>query len=238
MKRMYLILALLIITVISFAQITNLTAVTEEWQDCTHADGTGLYWEILKLVYEPEGITVNHGTYPYARAQNMVQTKEADILVGPYLDEIEQVIYSKHHIDNDLVFAVFKKDKVADWKGKESLKGTIGWVRGYAYDKYLGMKLDYYEVNNTETGLKMLNAGRLDFFLDAEAQLEPTFESGELNKDDFRIEEVLKLPLHLAFTDNAKGKELKEIYEKRMDVLIKSGELKKLFEKWDFDYIY
>ncbi|MFZ3203078.1 MAG: ABC transporter substrate-binding protein, partial [Pseudomonas sp.] len=40
---------------------------SEVWQDHTNADGSGLAWDILRQVFEPEGIELVIQSVPYTR---------------------------------------------------------------------------------------------------------------------------------------------------------------------------
>jgi polar amino acid transport system substrate-binding protein len=76
-------------------EITEIHFVSEAWENVTHADGTGLCWELFRKVYEPRGIHVMFEIVPYARATNMVQQQQADVSVGVYLDEYDKALFSQ-----------------------------------------------------------------------------------------------------------------------------------------------
>jgi polar amino acid transport system substrate-binding protein len=46
----------------------SITIATPVWKGWTNEDGTGLYFELLKLVYEPVGVSVQYEFVPWARA--------------------------------------------------------------------------------------------------------------------------------------------------------------------------
>lgn len=214
-------------------KITEIHLISEEWEGATNEDGTGLYWDLFRLIYEPVGIQVHVGTFPYIRTVRLIQAQQADAQVGSYNGEIEGVLYPRYHFDVDRVVAVFLKEKPVEWEGEQTLNGKlVGWIRGYDYDQYLESVVQKYEVNNRASGLKMLLYDRLDFFLDALTDVED-----ELNKEylkdhaeKFRIERTLNLKLYLAFANNERGKTLMNIFDERMEFLLATGQIEQLFE--------
>ncbi len=243
MKRMFL-LVWAAANLISLMPLQGLAAehqaihfVSEAWEGVTNADGTGLCWELFRKIYEP-GIRVEFEIMPYARATKLVQTKEADASVGVYLNEFEDALFSKWHYLQDRVLVIFRKGTLVAWDGEKSLSGNLGWIRGYAFDQYLRTKPQFFEVDRRESGLKMLEAGRLDFFLDTEEELLATLKQGIINQEDYQIETVLKLNIYLAFAENERGRELLKIFDDRMEKLGKSRELFPIYQKWGFESEY
>lgn len=81
--------------------------------------------------------------------------------------------------------------------------------------------------------LRVLDRERVDFFLDAKAEILDLIEKGLIDTTKYEIVTLLKLNLYLAFTNNEKGKRLKEIFDTRFPQMVASGEIKKLYDKWD-----
>ncbi|MBN4836464.1 hypothetical protein, partial [Enterobacter hormaechei] len=54
--------------------------------------------------------------------------------------------------------------------------------------------------------------------------------------DRWRRTHVAELPLYLAFARNDKAKALSELFDRRMQELVRSGELKPIFERWQQPY--
>ena len=233
----FLTMCCVIITTVWAAQeITTIHFVSEEWEGFTNADGTGLYWDIFRRIYEPVGISVTFDIVPYIRATKMVQDQQTDAAAAVYADEFTPALFPKWHFDSEVVSALFKKGKVASWEGEASLSGRLGWIRGYEYDQYLSNTYEFVEVDSRKSAFKMLEFGHLDFFLDAATDLQTAMEKGEVDSEQFQMETVLQLNLYLAFAENDRGRQLMEIFDTRMTELIASGELKPLFAQWDSDY--
>jgi polar amino acid transport system substrate-binding protein len=239
MKRVVL-LALLVllggmrIGVCSAEAPKEILFASEEWTDATNKDGTGLYWDIFRAVYEPAGVKVNYIIRSYEGAINLVKTGKADAVVGSYQNEIAGLLYSKDAFDADSIVALFKKGTVS-WQGKPSLQGkTVANVKGYSIAKYLGIPVQEKEFDTRENILQVLEKGRVDFYLENEDDLDEALESGIVDKNNFQKEPVMELGLYLAFPDNDKGKALKAIFDEGFARLEASGELKKLLGKWNW----
>lgn len=140
MKEIILISLSLLLSLSVSAELKNDTIffVTEAWEEATNSDGTGIYWEMLRKIYNPKGIKIAFTIVPYERSIKMVQNKKADVAIGSYENEVENVIYPKWHFDADIVTAFFKSKNIPVWNGEKSMSGKkVVWVRGYAYDEYL-----------------------------------------------------------------------------------------------------
>lgn len=212
----------------------EIIVASEEWEECTNADGTGLYWEILELVYP--NYEVKHKLVPYSRSVNLVKNKEADLFVASYYEETDGVLYPEKdmYFDADVVVAVYKKGSSLD--GANSLDGKdVGWIRGYAYNDYFDVQMNEQLVNKRKQAINMLKNDRIDYFLDAKVEVENMDKS---LLEGLEYKPVKNLYLYYAFADNEKGKELLNIFETNMEKAVKSGKIKQLFEKWEFDYLW
>ncbi len=214
-------------------KITEIVLASEEWKNATNADGTGLYWEIFKAVYEPVGIQVKHRISSYAASEELVKRQKVDAMVGAYSGEVEGVIYPKSHFAADIVQVIFKKGKVAEWKGQETISGKrIGWIKSYDFDRYIDTPMEKAEFDERKDALRVLDKDRIDFFMDAQPDLVEALNLGVIDMASYQRETVKQINLYLAFATNDKGKKLQEIFDERFPQLIQSGEIKKLFDKW------
>lgn len=212
--------------------------VTESWQDATNSDGTGIYWDILRKVYNPKGIKISFKIVPYERSVKMIQHQKADAAIGTYEDEIEEAIYPKWHFDADQVVAIFKKNLIKKWQGESSIANKkVVWIRGYAYDEYLNVSVKKYEVDLRKSALLMLQNNRVDFFLDAIYDLQAELDKGYFDYSHYQIEDVIQLNLYLAFANNERGKKFRKIFDEQFSILLKSGEIKRLYEQWDWGFL-
>jgi polar amino acid transport system substrate-binding protein len=64
--------------------------------------------------------------------------------------------------------------------------------------------------------------------------VESVLNKGIIDVSSYTVETVLELERYLVFANNKKGKELKKIFDQRFPNLVKSGEIEKLFAKWNW----
>jgi len=215
--------------------------VSESWEEYTNKDGSGLYFDIVKLVYEPIGIKVKIKIYPYTRAVQMVKKKQADFWLGSFFNEEDYALYPKYHFDKDIVSAMFKKDKYKEFKGIETLRNQkVGWIRGYAYDEDIDIPMQINKRNTRISLLKSLKKNRFDIILDDKYDIKHAIKKINFDVSEYAFIEILESNLYPAFRDDEKGEELRKIWNERMKTLIENGLLKKVYVKNDslIDYPY
>ena len=209
----------------------EIVIASEAWEDCTNQDGTGLYWDIFRAVYESSGIQVKPQIRSYDGAAKLLGEKKVDAMVGAYKDEVEGGLYPKWHFGADRVAVTFKEGTA--WAGEASLSGKkVGWIKGYSYDDYLKVKVEKYEFDQRADAFKVLDRGRIDFFMDDAADLQTAKESGLIPAAGYRFEQVLQLNLYIVFAGTENGKISQEIFDREFEKLLKAGKIKALYEKW------
>ncbi|MEX0292729.1 substrate-binding periplasmic protein [Pseudomonas putida] len=208
--------------------------VSEEWLDYTNADGTGVAWDVLRKVFEPAGVKVVAKSAPYSRAVGLVKRGEADAWVGSYKDENDDNLYPRWHFDMDHIYALGLASKPVPTLETVG-QYRLAWVRGYDYGSYLPNVKESREIQRREGILPMLEHDRVDFYIDALTEVD--YVLGQTSQPErFRRTHVAELPLYLAFARNEHGKALRELFDKRMAELVRSGELKPIFQHWKQPY--
>jgi len=81
----------------------------------------------------------------------------------------------------------------------------------------------------------MLKQGRADYYIDALTEIEAVVRNAA-DPSQYRYSHLAELPLYLGFADTHQARALMSIYDQRMDQLVKSGELKPIFERWKQPY--
>jgi polar amino acid transport system substrate-binding protein len=208
---------------------------SEEWTNATNRDGTGLYWDIIRAVYEPVGIKTKFIIQSYNGSVKLVKKNRVDAAVGIYPELIPGALFSQYPFIKDYVLVLFKKNKLDQWNGQESLENRkVAWVTGYSYDEYLEVPVIKHEISNRNDILRRLDNDRVDFFLDTRNDLESVLNRGNAEISRYTVETVLELDRYLVFADNTKGKKLKKIFDYRFPRLVESGEIERLFVKWNW----
>jgi len=214
---------------------TEIIMASEEWSNATNRDGTGLYWDIFRAVYEPLGIKTKFIIQSYDGSVKLVKKNRVDAAVGIYPDPIQGALFSQYPFVKDYVLVLFKKNKLNQWNGQESLQNKkVAWIKGYAYDDYLDIPVIKEEFSNRDNILRRLENDQVDFFMDTRNDMESVLNKGIVEVSQYTVETVLELDRYLVFADNQKGKKLKKIFDYRFPHLVKSGEIEKLFAKWNW----
>jgi len=220
--------------------VQKLNIASEEWKKYTESNGKGLYWDIIKRVYEMDNIKLNIFTVPYARSIYLVKNEKADAWVGSYINEEIFALYPKWHFDADIVSVLFKKERFPDWDGIKSLANMkVGWIREYDYQKYIDVKMNIVEINSRKSALGRLLKDRIDFYIDDAVDIQCILNNNKyltkigFNMKDFRIVKLFQLNIYLGFVNNKRGKLFRSIWDKNFLILLKNGTIKSLFVQYN-----
>ncbi len=217
--------------------ISTISVVSDEWEDCTAKDGSGLYFDVIRQVYAGSKLDIR--IVPFARSVQMVESKRADLSVGNYVGDVEKGLYPMYPIDYDDVTVLMTKATGASFAGESSLKGKkVAWITDYGYENHIKVPMTFVEVSDRESGINMLKAGRVDYYVETSEEILGALEGLKLSEDDFKLEPIKYLSLYVCFADNDKGKRLQAMWDKRIPELIASGALEKIYAKWDFSDSY
>lgn len=207
---------------------------SEEWSDYTNNDGSGLAWDVLRRVFEPAGVALQIRSAPYTRSVGLAQRGEVDGWVGSYRDEAEHVLYPRWHFDSDQIYALGlvtmptpSLATLGDYR--------LAWVRGYKYEKYLPNVRRFNQVQRRDGILSMLQHGHADFYIESRTEAEYVLSQAD-DPSRFTLTHLAQLPLYIGFADNERGQILRALYDQRMGVLVKTGELKPIFQRWKQPY--
>ncbi len=236
MKKRLIISGILLSLGISLFSQNEIHLVCEEWEGYTNADGTGLYWDIIKAVFEPEGFIVKVDVYPWARCVSLVRLKIVDGIVGDYFYENSpDYKYSEYPVSiEDSIVVIYKTSRMGLWSGIESLKGkTIGWIRSYDFDSYFDFEVEIQELSQLDSGLRMLSANRIDYLMDYTTTITlQALESG-INLDNYTINPIIEgNPLYIGFAKNEKAGYASAVFDRRIIEMINNGELKEIYDRW------
>jgi polar amino acid transport system substrate-binding protein len=214
---------------------SEIIMASEEWTNATNRDGTGLYWDIFRAVYEPVGIKTKFIIQSFNGSVSLVLKNRVDAAVGIYPAMIDGALFSRYPFVKDYVLVLFKKNLVKQWNGQQTLQNKkVAWISGYAYDKYLEVPVVKEELNRREDILRRLDQNRVDFFMDTRNDMESVLNQGIIEVGRYTVETVLDLDRYLVFANSNKGKTLKKIFDHRFPRLVQSGEIEKLLAKWNW----
>ena len=216
------------------AEPVQVHIVSEVWEDYTNADGTGLAWDLVRKVFEPAGVLVKAEGMTYTRAVGLVQRGKADAWIGAYQNEVESAIFPTWHYDVDPIYALGLANNNAPRLDTLGVYRLV-WMRGYDYQDQLPNVRNYTELQSKNGILNMLTSHRADFYLDAEPEVKELLAKAE-QPALYRVTLLTSLPSYLGFVPNARGQQLADLFDRRMAELVKSGELKPIFQRWQQPY--
>lgn len=223
--------------------IKTINIATPHWENQTNEDGTGLFFEIIRNVYEPVGIKMTFRFAPWKRAQSLVNKQHSDAMLcvwKEHADEENQMI-PKHPMFIEHTAAIFKKDSIKSWKGIENLDGkTAVWLRGYDYHQFKQLKgikfLRYHEVDSYDEAWQQLELGRFEIYIDALIDMDIYIKSKSIDMSHFAKEVLWGEKAYISFSKAEKNKELVKIYDEQIKKMFMRGELQKIYEKWDVKF--
>lgn len=193
-----------------------LQAVSEEYEGGCHADGSGYYFDLIRLVFLDD-YEVKTSTIPYARAVHSVLSGKADLWVGSYADEVEEANYPLTAIDFDEVQALYDPKRLAQaWNPGTFRDKKLAWVRGYGYHEYFPQlsEATFYELKDLEQGIRMLQSKRIDAVIDAKVEIDLLAEQTDLSV--FKRLNIGNLYLYMGFKPGPEGKKLAALWDKRV----------------------
>ncbi|MGY2136702.1 substrate-binding periplasmic protein [Pseudomonas reactans] len=234
--RRWLLIVLCVFTSLVQAQDVpgKVMLASEEWNDYTNKDGSGLAWDVLRQVFEPAGITLQTRSVPYTRSVGLAQRGEVDGWVGSYRDEATGVLYPHWNFDSDHIYALGLASTPAPTVATLG-NYRLAWVRGYKYEEYLPNVHRFNQIERRDGILPMLQHARADLYIDALTEAKYVLNQAD-DPSKFALTHIAELPLYIGFADNERGRALMGVFDQRMAALVKSGELKAIFEHWKQPY--
>lgn len=208
---------------------SSITIVSDEWEGYTNKQGGGYYFELMKAIFEAQGVNVNVKLVPYKRSVDMVTTQKADVMLGAYKGETIEGTFSPHPLEIDKVDVAISPQMNDQWQGVESLEGKrVGALKGYAFDDYIDVKMRYKELSNLKSLLKMLNHGRLDAVIDYEADIKVSEQDIKESPNYIIKKAIIVNPSFAVFSNTNNGKAMLAIFNEGIQSLHKSGRLKEI----------
>ena len=220
-------------------KITTIHVVTPTFLNAAHEDETGLFFDIIRSVYESAGLTMTSEIVPWKRAVTMIQSNRADAMPG--VPANVAVLLPTYPIVSIPIVAVFKKETMTTWAGIASLNGkrTI-WIRGYDLHKtpYLqDAHVEWQEIDEWAEAWFMLERGTTDVYIEALPDVEDYRKNNHVDMQPYQVEPLWNLKLYMSFADTEKSKTLMDVYDTGIRKLLHSGELHTLFEKWGLPFL-
>lgn len=219
-------------------KVRTLRFVAPEWENQTHKDGSGLYWEVIKAVYEPLGFKIRTNNVSWSLAMQLVEESDRfTAIVGEYNDSEHNLLFPKNAIDVEYLYVAYLKSNNVDWVGKENLTSKrVSWLKDYEIMPADEIDFTLVEYKQAKRGIEKLKSGEVDFFMDEENVLIENILANEYSLDDFEIKMVPPgTDLFVGFAHRPDTKLLRDIFDLRMSAMWESGKLSEIYRKWEFN---
>jgi polar amino acid transport system substrate-binding protein len=209
---------------------TNFPKVFEQQ---ANGEFSGLGVSVLREVLEPLGHQVRFELYPWARAQQMVETGRADILIGPYktAERETRFAFSARPFYRDSIVFFQLNSHALQWQGDyQQLQGQrVGVVRAWTYGAVFDTQREQLElvtVENVENGLRMLKVGRLDLLASNQRNTLAALGTLELGGAISQLSpEIDQQNGYFAFQRHAQADQLRTDMDRQFAVMVTSGRL-------------
>ena len=220
----------LLITALNAWSAGSVLVATDAWEGYSNKDGSGYYLELINTIFNDAGVAVTIKIVPYPRSMEMVSNQKADVMLGAYPGADIKGVYSKRPLNVEKIDAAISPALEANWQGPNSLAGKkVGAVKGLNFDTYLDVEMEYKEVSKLTSLMKMLDKGRMDAVLAAEADIL------EADKSAGGVSYVLKHAVinnkaYAVFSNSPNGKAMLSVFNQGIEKLHANGKLREIMQ--------
>lgn len=218
--------------------IKSFSVVAPVWDEFTNTDGTGLYWEVLRAIYEPANITVKTANVPWHRGMKMVtKYRVYNAIVGEDKSTEEDVLFTDYAIDVEYSSVLSLSTRNLDWNGPSSLSGkNVGWMKDYNLIEPEDRDFSLHEYRTVEQGLEMLESGALDYMIEEWDEIAEVVADTKREMTTYRMDEMPEgSDVFVVFASGSISEALIKVYNENLPIIYKSGQLNAIYEKWGHD---
>lgn len=224
------------------AQFPLIAELKSENPDGTAKKAEGLGIDVLQLIAKRLGHEITIEFYPLARAVYMIKNNMADGIIGPYKSKEREAFmnFSQAWFYQDHLLFYVRKYEDFNWHGnysniinsKKLVGSTLGWSYRDEFDKQ-SSALNIVNVNSVEAGFQMLEKKRIDLFVCHPRAAYYELERLKLQERFNTLPDIIKVNKgYFGFPINAKNQKLIQSFNKELNKMVKSGELKQLSAKY------
>ncbi len=205
----------------------------QSWDVFTNHDGSGLYHDLIKEIFD--GYTIRHIYVPTVQANTMVANGRADIKMCE-TKEVESLVLAKQPMYENSFYALYIKAKQHPAETLSIQDKRLVWRTGYYSLEDFTVPFTFTEVRSGTSALEMVINDRADFYIDDLALIQQSFtELGRtFDPQIFALEVVGSRKYYPVFADTERGNILRTHYEQKIKRLMKEGRLQHIYEHYGF----
>jgi len=246
-------IVLFLLAIFALLQSETITVRSDNWMPFNgdpEDPFKGYIIDLMKEIYEPQGITIDYKLLPWNRALNGCQAGEIGAVVGAYAEDVEGFVLPKEAVDYSAE-AFFKlRGNSWEYQGIASLESqSLGYILDYATNADLIKYIDKHKKdakvqlvggdNPLEMNIKKLLAGRVTVVLENYSVIK--YKLAEMNLGDDKVTfagyiDDVKRPMYVAFSPKvANSKKYAELFDKGFKQLKASGKVNEIRKRYNMD---
>lgn len=167
---------------------------------------------------------------PYALFSGDIDTMQVSMLASECRNENDKFLTAKYPVSIVSVDVYYRnaEDWHPNWPPDEAMLNARGASINYNYLVEKGLRVN--QVTNIRAGIKMVNAGRVDYWIDTISDVDPIYRQyGKSIADGYHKKRLLYNPLFFRFSDTERGRELKERWDNGISEIIKNNRYTEIF---------
>ena len=204
----------------------------------------GVAVDLLTKIAAQKNLQIEYAIYPWNRAQYLISTGRADLIIGPYRtperDKQMDFIPTPFYTDNMVFYTL--TDKPFIWNEDIELLKTKkiltikGWVYGKRFDE-IKSKLIIVEANDIDSAFKMLSLGRADLLFANERNALDALEKKENHNHFVKTKTPFSfMQGYFAFSSKFKNNEVKKAIYDSLAQLSLDGTIKKVNKSYKLSF--
>lgn len=217
--------------------LSTIHLVSDAWHGLARKDGTGLYFDLIRAVYQRRQIRLKVDIVPYARSVQMVADKQVDGWVASFMNEKDFPLYPRWHFDRNAQMVLFRKRQGRTFSGASDLRDQrVAWLRDFGLDRYIGEPMKVTEVDTIQSAMQMLAHDRIDYFVGAQSDLQDDIKARKVDMSGFEMVFLMNLGLYVAFANTPRGEHFRTVWDDVMKDFHKTDAFKTIYRRAGYPY--
>ncbi|WP_041720298.1 substrate-binding periplasmic protein [Pseudodesulfovibrio piezophilus] len=228
----------LLFSTASAGEIRAVISTSPAWESFTNRDGTGLYHEILREVFNLYDVPVRHIYSKSIRSIALLESGQADVMTCSGT-ETPALVTARYPLYQSMFYVFFKKKRIGTWHGLETLWGKeILSQATYYTEKDFPVPVRIKMVIDGIQALGMILMDRSDFYVDDMILIKQSMAGTMIPfaMNDYAIEPAGTRSYYPLFSNSDRGRTLCSMFEEGLLRLHRTGKLKPIFDRWFREY--